>query len=102
MQLNSTRGPEAPHEDGQPTGSTIAAGTPRERGGERRRVGLSAADTTRVEPYISPVKVVPIEEKDVSKSKRRLGFLEGRFSVPDEFDSMFAKEIEEMFYGAPK
>jgi hypothetical protein len=26
------------------------------------RVGLSAAETTRVEPYISPVKVVPLEE----------------------------------------
>ncbi|MCY1664912.1 type II toxin-antitoxin system Phd/YefM family antitoxin [Rhizobium sp. SL86] len=48
------------------------------------------------------VKVVPVEEKPVSKSKRRLGFLEGRFPVPDDFDRMFAREIEEMFYGEPK
>ncbi len=32
--------------------------------------------------------------------KRRLGGLEGLgFKVPDDFDTMFQKEIEEMFYG---
>ena len=43
------------------------------------------------------VKVVPLEE--ASKKKRRIGFLDGQFSVPEDFDTMFAKEIEEMFYG---
>ena len=34
------------------------------------------------------------------KPKRRLGGLEGYgFKVPDDFDTMFEKEIEEMFYG---
>ena len=42
------------------------------------------------------VKVVSVEE---TPRKRRIGFLEGQFSVPDDFDTMFAKEIEEMFYG---
>lgn len=46
------------------------------------------------------VKVVPLEE--APKKKRRIGFLEGQFSVPDDFDTMFAKEIEEMFYGEEK
>ena len=33
--------------------------------------------------------------------KRRLGFLKGQIIVPDDFDTMFQKEIEEMFYGEP-
>lgn len=50
------------------------------------------------------VKVVPfpVDEAPVLKTKRKLGLLEGRFPVPNNFDSMFAKEIEEMFYGVPK
>jgi prevent-host-death family protein len=43
------------------------------------------------------VKVVPLEEP--AKPKVRLGMLEGMFYVPDDFDTMFQKEIEEMFYG---
>ncbi len=43
------------------------------------------------------VKVVPIEE---SMFKRRTGFMAGEFVVPDDFDTMFSKEIEEMFYGS--
>ncbi|MNL87334.1 hypothetical protein D3C87_2164400 [compost metagenome] len=50
------------------------------------------------------VKVVPLEEApaDAPKKKRRIGFLDGQFSVPDDFDTMFAKEIEDMFYGEDK
>ncbi len=31
--------------------------------------------------------------------KRRIGVLDGMFAVPDDFDTMFEKEIDEMFYG---
>ena len=31
--------------------------------------------------------------------KRRIGFMEGESVVPDDFDTMMADEIEEMFYG---
>jgi prevent-host-death family protein len=50
------------------------------------------------------VKVVPLEEAPVEepKKKRRIGFLKGQISVPDDFDTMFAKEIEDMFYGEDK
>jgi len=41
-------------------------------------------------------KLVPV---DPPKRQRRIGFMEGEFKVPDDFDTMFAKEIEEMFYG---
>jgi prevent-host-death family protein len=40
------------------------------------------------------VKVVPVEAPQV---KKRLGFLEGQFTVPDDFDTMFQDEIEKMF-----
>lgn len=42
------------------------------------------------------VKVVPIEEKQVSELPR-LGFMRGQGRVPDDFDTMFADEIREMF-----
>jgi len=47
------------------------------------------------------VKVVCLDEPDPQpkKFKSRLGFLEGMYEVPEDFDTMFQKEIEEMFYG---
>ena len=53
------------------------------------------------EPFIiaksgKPIyKAVPIEEPE--PALRRLGGLEGTFTVPDDFDSMGREEIEEMF-----
>ena len=40
------------------------------------------------------VKVVPIEPPAV---KKRFDFMAGQFTVPDDFDTMFQDEIEEMF-----
>jgi len=42
------------------------------------------------------VKVVPIDAPP-EKKIRRTGFLEGHIAVPDDFDTMAAKEIEELF-----
>ena len=42
------------------------------------------------------VKVVPL---DAPAAPRRLGFMEGQFTVPDDFDTMDQEEIEKMFYG---
>jgi prevent-host-death family protein len=44
------------------------------------------------------VKVVPLDTPPTREMKR-FGFLRGQISVPDDFDTMFADEIEEMFYG---
>ncbi len=44
------------------------------------------------------VRVIPIEASE-PKEMKRTGFLEGQIKVPDDFDTMFEKEIEEMFYG---
>lgn len=46
------------------------------------------------------VKVVPLAALDEEpRKKRRAGFLKGYAQIPDDFDTMFAKEIEDMFYG---
>lgn len=44
------------------------------------------------------VKVIRLDAEP-AKPKRRLGFMEGQFEVPEDFDTMFQEEIEEMFYG---
>ncbi len=44
------------------------------------------------------VKVIRLDTKP-EKPKRRLGFLRGKFTVPDDIKTPFQEEIEEMFYG---
>lgn len=38
----------------------------------------------------------------VGRSKRRLGFMEGKFTVPDDFDTMGRAEIENLFGTDPE
>lgn len=42
-------------------------------------------------------KVVPIDASDEGK-RQRLGFLEGRVKIPDDFNSMGDSQIQEDFY----
>lgn len=42
------------------------------------------------------VKVVPLNAPDEAPTKR-LGFLEGHISVPEDFDQMGRTEIEQLF-----
>jgi prevent-host-death family protein len=44
------------------------------------------------------VKVTPLDTP-IGKQVRRLGFLAGQFSVPDDFDEMGSVVIERMFGG---
>jgi prevent-host-death family protein len=44
------------------------------------------------------VKVVPLDAPAV-RAPKRLGFMAGQIAVPDDFDTMFAEEIEKMFCG---
>ena len=39
------------------------------------------------------------QPEEPAPPKRRFGSLEGPFTVPDDIKTMFAEEIEEMFYG---
>jgi prevent-host-death family protein len=46
------------------------------------------------------VKVVPVEAVLEAKPQiQRIGFMKGMFKTPDDFDTMMAEEIEDMFYG---
>ncbi len=45
------------------------------------------------------VKVVPISQGE-DRPTRRLGFLAGQITVPDDFDTMGQAEIERLFLGA--
>jgi len=42
------------------------------------------------------VKVVPIDQPSAAQL-RRVGFMAGQFSVPDDFDRMGSDEIEQLF-----
>jgi prevent-host-death family protein len=44
------------------------------------------------------VKVLPLSEGEL-KGHERLGFMSGEISVPDDFDSMAATEITQLFEG---
>lgn len=45
-------------------------------------------------------KLVPLDEPQLKKKEpRKLGFLDGKFNVPDDFDTMFQDEIIAMFEG---
>lgn len=46
------------------------------------------------------VKVVPLEAAENRPKPQRLGFMKGEFKVPDDFNTMGADEIEQMFYGS--
>jgi hypothetical protein len=57
--------------------------------GEKRPGDVSRARANAREPVVKPVVAAP--------KPTRLGFLAGKISVPDDFDSMFEDEIAEMF-----
>jgi len=44
------------------------------------------------------VLVIPIPESTPAP-KRRLGFMKGQYTVPENYDTMFGDEIEKLFYG---
>ena len=43
-------------------------------------------------------KVIPFEEPPAPK-KKRIGFMSGPVKVPENFDSIGAKQIERLFHG---
>lgn len=46
------------------------------------------------------VKVMPLNAPEAGQVKR-LGFMTGQITVPDDFDQMGSGEIEQLFDGAP-
>jgi prevent-host-death family protein len=65
------------------------------------------AKAAKGEPFIiakagKPMVKVTSIDTPAPKKMRRIGFMKGEFKVPDDFDTMMQKEIEEMFYGSDK
>ena len=62
---------------------------------------VGAGETIILAKAGKPVaKIVPLEEPEPKrKQPRKLGFLDGKFTVPDDFDTMFQDEIIAMFEG---
>jgi prevent-host-death family protein len=59
-------------------------------------------EAAKGEPFIiakngKPVAKVTAIDAPEARQVRRLGFMKGQFSVPDDFDTMGQKEIEDMF-----
>ncbi len=60
--------------------------------------------TAADEPFIIVKNGVPIATvaalrppEHISKPKCRIGFMEGEFTVPDDFDTMYQEEIAKLF-----
>ena len=49
---------------------------------------------------VAPLPAGPEPEPEPRKPQR-IGFMEGQFTVPNDFDTMFEKEIEELINGEP-
>jgi prevent-host-death family protein len=60
---------------------------------------VSAGDSFIIAKAGNPVaKLVPLDAAS-EKQKQRLGFLEGEFIIPDDFNEMGKGEIEQLFAG---
>lgn len=46
-------------------------------------------------------RIVPVDEKPVVKSPRRLGLAAGQFTLPDDFDSPLPDDVLALFYDGP-
>ena len=56
------------------------------------------------EPFViakagKPIARVTAIDSPVAQQQRRLGFMEGQFSVPEDFDRMGDSDIAELFEG---
>lgn len=70
----------------------------------KTRLSQLVAQAARGEGFIiakagKPVVRVTAIESPEQGQQKRIGFLAGEFTVPDDFDRMFQEEIAEMFGG---
>lgn len=70
----------------------------------KTRLSQLIADAVKGRPFViakagKPLVKVERLESAAPKGKRRLGFMKDQISVPDDFDAMGQKEIEDMFHG---
>lgn len=59
---------------------------------------LPPEEVDELAEWIAEYRKLASSKTDKPK-KRRLGLLEGKLKVPEDFDTMFAEEIRELFEG---
>lgn len=64
---------------------------------ERAKAGETIIIAKAGKP-VAQLSAIPGTHAD-EPAKRRIGFMDGQIQVPDDFDTMFADEIERMFNG---
>lgn len=57
----------------------------------------AAGETVVIAKAGKPLVKLTALDAPAGRAKRRLGFMAGQFTVPDDFDSMGATEIEGLF-----
>lgn len=63
---------------------------------ERANAGETIILAKAGKPY---ARLGPLHEAPQKPAKRRIGFMKGEFTLPDDIKTPFAAEIDEMFYG---
>jgi hypothetical protein len=60
-------------------------------------------DNSELSPKLdgkAPTADAALRPEESTPPKRLIGSMKGQFTVPDDIKTMFAAEIEEMFYGS--
>lgn len=65
---------------------------------ERAKAGETIIIAKAGKP-VAQLSAIPDPHAADEPAKRRIGFMDGQIQVPDDFDTMFADEIERMFNG---
>ena len=60
---------------------------------ERVTTGEEVIIARAGKPVVRLISIEPVVPRS------RIGFMEGQFKVPEDFDTLYQDEIEEMFYG---
>ena len=68
----------------------------------KTKLSQLVAEAAKGEPFViarngKPLVKVVAADAASAKAGRRLGFMEGEFSIPEDFDRLGAAEIEKMF-----
>jgi prevent-host-death family protein len=61
----------------------------------------AAGETVVIAKAGKPIAKLTAVDAPAPRPRRRIGFMEGQFTIPDDFDTMGATEIEHLFGTRP-
>ena len=70
----------------------------------KTQLSMLIEEAVKGEPFIiakagKPLVKVTALDVPVGKQMKRIGFMAGQISVPEDFDRMYSREIEQLFGG---